>query len=118
MAVAPLFAAHRGQQGLGLHAADAGQVLQQAALLLGHLQRAIGVLQDAAAAHAEMRAARRNAVRRRLQDSNRLSDIERALTGEYLDFGALARQCALDEHDLARGVAGDAAALRIQGNDA
>ena len=61
MAIAPFLARDHRQDALGLDSADARQVLQQPVFLSGHLRGEVGVLRRAAAADAEVRAARHSA---------------------------------------------------------
>src|SRR5438094_7959732 len=113
MAIAPLLAGDRRQHALGMHLADARQVLQQPVLLRRELRREIGVLRGAAAADAEVRAAREAAARRLAEQAGGAAEIELAPLGENAHRGALAGQRALDEHHLAVGLARHAAPLVI-----
>ena len=114
MAIAPLLAGDCRQHALGMHLANARQVLQQPVLLRRELRREIGVLRGAAAADAEVRAAREAAARRLAEQAGGAAEIELAPLGENAHRGALAGQRALDEHHLAVGLARHAAPLGIQ----
>src|SRR5690606_6575248 len=86
------------------------------------LLRRLQVLQRAAAAHAEVRATRLDAVRRGPQHLQRLRLVEAAAARSLLHAHAFARQRAGDEHGLARvggafGAAGDAAAVVAEVED-
>jgi len=72
------------------------------------------VLRGAAAADAEMRAARHAAARGIVQPPNGAAQIEFGSLAENVDRRALAGQRILDEHHLAVGLARDAAPLGVQ----
>src|SRR6185295_7880806 len=105
------------QQGLGLDLADALKAILQPALLRRHLRALVGVLRGAAAADAEMRAARLAPARAVMRDRGGRADIELAALFEDPHLRVLARQRALDEDHLALGAARDAAALVVEGVD-
>ena len=75
------------------------------------------MLRGAAAADAEMRAARLAPARAVISNRGGRADVELTALLEDPYLGVLARQRALDEHHLALGVARDAAALVIEGVD-
>src|SRR5207245_3244577 len=116
--IAPLLAVDDRQQHFGLHFSDAGPVVLQPALLRRHLRRGIGVLRRAAAAHAEVRAARRAAAGGLAQDCHRPAEVEFRLLPENPAGDALAWQRAFDEHHLALRVARDTASLGVERVDA
>src|SRR5713101_5843760 len=116
--IAPLLAVDDRQQHFRLHFSNASQVVLQAALLRRHLRRGIGVLRRAAAAHAEVRAARRAAAGGLAQYFRGSAEVEFRFHLENPAGDALARQCAFDEHDLAFGVARDTASLGVERVDA
>jgi hypothetical protein len=101
----------------GLHLADALEAVLQPALLGRHLRALVGVLRGAAAADAEVRAARR-APAAEGSRRDRAPAFELASLLENPTLGALAGQRALDEHHLAFGVARHAAPLGIERVDA
>jgi hypothetical protein len=72
--------------------ADARQRLIQLTLFEFQLTRRRQVLQHAAAAHAEMRAARLDAIRRRFQHAPQTPFVEGAPALDAQPFDALARQ--------------------------
>ena len=74
--VVPVLAVDDRQHGFGLHLADARQILLQPALLRRHLGARIGVLQAAAAADAEVGAARGLAAGSRMVDLRDPPDFE------------------------------------------
>jgi hypothetical protein len=77
------------------------------------------VLQRAAAAGAEMRAARRNAAARcSAFKGNDPREVEALPPGQHAHARGLAGQRAVDEHDLALGIARYAAALCVERIDA
>ena len=115
--VAPFVAADHGQDALGLDFANARQVLQQPVLLGSHLRGEVGVLRGAAAADAEMRAARRAPAGRFDQQAADAPEIETTAAGHDLHGGALAGQRAVDEQHLAVRRARDAAPLGVQAGD-
>jgi hypothetical protein len=84
--------------------------------LAGDLERRRRVLQRAAAAGAEVRAARHDAVGRRALDARRARELPGRLALERLDRDALAGQPAFDEDGLALD-ARDAAALGVERAD-
>src|SRR5690606_17873314 len=104
----------RRQHPLGLDVADAAQVVQQRALLGLDLLLLAQVLQHAAGAVAEVRAARLDPVRRGLQHLQGAGLVEMAIAAGALGPDPLARQPALDEHRLALGIAADAATVMAQ----
>ena len=85
-----------------LNAADALEVIEQLALFRGELSLRRQVLQGAAAAHTEMRAARRHAVGRGRQDVEQHGLFELAAPLRHAKAHPFARQRARDEHGLAR----------------
>jgi hypothetical protein len=93
------------------------QVVFEHALLRCHLRARVQMLLTAAAARAEMRAARRDAHGRRLDDLRDLRDFVARLFAVRRVSDELARQRALDEDDLAVGMR-DAAAFLVQRLDA
>src|SRR6266480_7163702 len=109
--IAPLLAVDDRQQHFRPHFSNASQVVLQAALLRGHLRRGIGVLRRAAAAHAEVRTARRAAAGGLAQYSHGSAEVEFRFLLENPAGDALAGQCAFDEHDLAFEVARNTAPL-------
>jgi len=115
-AVAPCRPVDRRQERRGRDASDARERVLERALLGGDLQRRGGVLQRAAAAHPEVRAARRDAVGGGDVDAHGARQVPRRLAPERLDGDGLAGQRALDEHRLAFD-AGDAAALVVERGD-
>ena len=64
------------------------------------------MLQRAAAAHAEVRAARRHALRRGFEDLDELGFVVALVEAAPPEPDAFARQRAGDEHDFAAGLAG------------
>ena len=116
--IAPLLAVDDRQQHFRLYFSNASQVVLQAALFRGHLRRGVGVLRRAAAAHAEVRAARRAAAGRLAQYFNGPGDVEFRFLLENPAGDAFARQCAFDEHHLAFVVARDTASLGVERLDA
>jgi hypothetical protein len=114
MPVAPFGAADRRSHALGGHFSDARQVLQQPVLLRGELRLEGRVLRDAAAADAEVRAARRAAFCRSILNGQRAGELMPALALDNGDARALAGQRAFDEQYLAVGLARDAAALGVE----
>ena len=102
--------------------ADALQVFHQHPLLGVDLLVLVQVLEHAAAAGTEMRAARRDPIRRGLQHVQRARFVEMAVLGGLLGHHPLARQRAGHEHGLAAlarrgGPAGDAPAVVGQVED-
>src|SRR5262249_62245802 len=97
--------------------AGAGLLLGPA-WLRGHRGARVRVLRAAAAAHAEMRAARRLPAGGASQHPGEAADLERGLLPQELEIDFLAGERALDEHHLAFGVAGDAAPLGVERFDA
>src|SRR6266850_1828192 len=116
--IAPLLAVDDRQQHFRLHFSNASQVVLQAALLRRHLRRGIGLLRRAAAAHAEVRAARRAAAGGLAQYFDCPAEIEFRFLLENPAGDALAGQRAFDEHHLALRVARDAASLGVERVDA
>ena len=72
------------------------------------------MLRGAAAADAEMRAARRAAAGRFGEQAVGAAEVEALAAGHDLHRGPLAGQRALDEHHLAVGLARDAAPLGVE----
>src|SRR6185295_6419654 len=93
--VAPLLAVDDRQQAFGLHLADTLEAVLQPALLRRHLRALVGVLRGAAAADAEMRAARLAPARAVVADRGGRADVELAALLEDPHLGVLARQRAL-----------------------
>ncbi len=89
------------QHGLRLDVAQPGQVLQQHVLLGGDLLVLVEMLQHASGADAEVRAARRNPVRRRLEHLKGLAFVEMPIATGLLYPNQFAGQGARDEHGLA-----------------
>ena len=114
--VAPRRSVHRGQKRLRRHVPDALERVLERALLRGDLELRRRVLKRAAAAGAEVRAARHDAVGRRALDARRAGELPGRLALERLDLDALAGQPALDEDGLALD-ARDAAALGVERAD-
>jgi len=112
--ISPLFSVDRRQQAFRAHLADPPQAILEPALFRGDLRARVGVLRRAPAADAEIRAARRPARRRLAQDRNRARDVERAFALQRTRLDGFARQGALDEHDLAFGVAADPAPFGVE----
>src|SRR5690606_36997882 len=113
-AVAPGAAGQRRQHAGGADVADALEVLQQHTLLGQDLLRFVQVLQHAAAAHAEMGAARLDAVGRGLQHLERGGLVETARTRCLAHHHPFARQRIGDEHGLAALAARHAAPVMAQ----
>ena len=120
--IAPRGIHQRRQHLARRHVADALQVLHQHALLGVDLLVLGQVLQHAAAAHPEMRATGRDAIRRGFQHLERLGFVETARARGLLDHHRLALQRAGNEHGLALMrtpfAAGDAAAIVAEVEDA
>src|SRR4051794_3323528 len=114
----PVLAVDDRQQGLRHHFADAREVFLEPALLRRHLGARIGVLQAAAAAYAEMRAARRLPARGAAQDLGEATDLERGLLAQDLEIDFLPRKGALHEHHLAFRIACNAAPFGVERIDA
>jgi hypothetical protein len=114
--VAPRRPVHRRAAERRRHVADALERVLERALLGGDLELRRRVLQRAAAAGAEVRAARHDAVGRRALDARRARELPGRLALERLDHDALAGQPALDEDGLALD-ARDAAALGVERAD-
>ncbi len=115
--VAPFLAVDDGQQALGLHLADAREAVLQPALLGGHLGAGVRVLGDAAAAAAEVGTARLSPAEGGLEDAGSLRQLELALVAYFPGLHPLGAEGALDEDDLALGIARDATALGVQRQD-
>jgi hypothetical protein len=98
---------------------DALEVVHQHALLGHDLLRLLQMLQHAAGAHSEVRAARLHALRRGLQHLHRARLVEVAALAGLLGHHHLARQRAGNEGDLAAlaVAAGDAAAIVAEVED-
>ncbi len=114
LAVVPVGAAHRPQHAFGPHLAEMPKRVLDSALLGRHLRGDVEVLHLAAAADAEMRAARHDALRAlaaKLEQRRLLPVVLPTLDG---DADLLARQGILDEHHLAFAVAGDALRLEVE----
>jgi hypothetical protein len=113
IAITPGRAGDRREQRIRAHATDSFQRVLERPLLRRELQRFVGVLQHAATTDAKMRTTRRHARGARPLDRCRTRNVEARLALEHFGVDALARQRALDEHDLAVGVC-DAAAFLVQ----
>ncbi len=101
------------QEDAGANAGDVPQRVFERALLRRNLTSGVEVLQRAATAHAEVRAARRDAAGTRAQDGLGARELPGRFLLQRRDRRALARQCAFDEHRLAID-AGDAAAFLVE----
>ncbi len=117
-AVAPLLAVDRREHRFGLHLADALEAVLEPALLGGDLGARVGVLDGAAAAILDPGAGRHAAAARRLEHGDRARGVELGLGAQHLGVDGLAAERALDEHDLAFGIARDAVAAGIERVDA
>ncbi len=100
--VAPRLARQRRQAALRLHLAEPAQRLAQLRVLDRQLRSRREVLQRAAAAVAEMRALRRDAIGRRRDHADQLPLVEAALALADPVFDGLTGKRAGHEHDLAR----------------
>jgi hypothetical protein len=122
-AIAPGGIDQRRQHGLGRDVADALQVLQQHALLDVDLFGFVEVLQRAAAAGAEVRAARGNAIGRSDEHLERACLVEMAMARGLLRDDGFAQQGAGHEDRFARtgrlrsGPTGDAAPVMAEVGD-
>src|SRR5574340_1212488 len=116
MTVAPGRAVQRGEDRVGADLADAGEAFFQHSLLGGDLRAGLQVLHRAAAAAAEVLAARFGTLRAGLEDGDRIGRVVLGVLAVDGDFRTLARQCAIDEGDLAVD-AGDAVALVVEGEN-
>ena len=112
--VVPVRAAHRPEHALGPHLAEVPERVLEGALLGRDLRGDVEVLHLAAAADAEVRAARHDALRALTAqlDERRLLPV--VLAPLDCDPHFLARQRVLDEHDLAFAVVGNALRLEIE----
>lgn len=86
------------------YAAHAFQDLEQHALLRRELGPCLQVLEGAAAAEAEMRARRRDALRRCRQHPSRRRFVVAAMRSQPCERNRLVRQGTVDEYGLAGGV--------------
>ena len=112
--VVPVRPAHRPQHALGADLAEMPERILERALLGRDLRGDVEVLHLAAAADAEMRAARHDPLRAFTTklDQRRLLPVVLAPLGR--DANLFSRQRILDEDDLAFAVAGDALRLEIE----
>ncbi len=116
MAVAPGGAVDRGQELRRAHASEVPQRILERALLGRNLCTGVLVLQRAAAADAEMRAARIDARRAGSEDALRARDLVRRFALQRGDRHALARERTFDE-DRFTGDPRNTAALLVERAD-
>ncbi len=109
-AIAPWRVGQRIEPALRLDLADALEILGEHALLRGDLRSRRQVLQRAAAAGAEVRTTRLDALGRSRQQRLDARFVETAMARADAHDGAFAGQCARDEHGLAVDT-GDAATV-------
>ena len=115
LAVAPVGPAHRPQDALGADLAEMPQRILERALLGRDLRGDVEVLHLAAAADAEVRAARHDALRAAHGEARRsVACSQLFLRRLTCDANLFARQRILDEDDLAFAVVGDALRLEIE----
>ena len=104
------------QHHLGFDLADAGKIVFQHTLFGGHLGADFQMLHRTAAAAAKILAARLGALRAGLEDGDGVGRVVFGVLAVYGDFGALARQRAVDEGDLAVDAC-DPVALVVEGKN-
>ncbi len=119
--VAPRRPFDRAQHQLGLDLAEVPEVVLQHALLHRHLRLRREMLHLAAAARAgmqaEVRTARRDALRALAADGHEIGLLPLLLALDDLDARLLARQRAVDEHDDAFAVVRDALRIEVDAGD-
>ena len=116
VAVVPGRAMDRRQHHVGAQLRDMHQRVFKHPLLRCHLRSRLHMLHRAAAAHAEMRAARGDSLRRGAFDGDRLGKLVGRLAHVGRHAHPLTRQRAIDEQRLAVQAC-DAAAVLVQGLD-